>query len=245
VYRHRAGAGYPRVLGGHHYPGTGIYGAPVYGGYIGAPADPLMAAAMGLAQQQAAQALAAQNPQAAAAMQLAAQQQMMLAQGGGVTFVPATGQPAPAIVSPPWRGMVAPGTPPVGEGHEPLPLTPETFNGTWGGAAGAPAGTVILFSARPQHPFKPTRWLVRGTKSGATAIGNMIGQIFVGTDLQQGELGFIDLETIGAGGAFDTWVSSKQSEPGVWIRVQATLTAFPTPPDFETYTISSLGHYFH
>ena len=31
--------------------------------------------------------------------------------------------------SPPWRPMVAPGSPPVGEGHVPMPLNAEEFNG--------------------------------------------------------------------------------------------------------------------
>jgi len=69
--------------------------------------------------------------------------------------------------------------------------------------------------------------------------------VFVGTDLQQGELGNIDLQTIGAGGSFDTWVSLKQAEPGVWIRLQVTLTAFPVGTDFIVVTCSSLGHYLH
>lgn len=154
--------------------------------------------------------------------------------------------PHPQGRSAPWRGMIAPGVHPVQEGHVPLPLNPETFNGIWGnGANQAPAGTTIIFSARPQKPFKTARLVVRGTKVGTTAVGNLIGEIFVGTDLQQGELGNIDLESIGAATAFDTWLSLKQAEPGVWIRVQATLTAFPTASDFEAYTISALGHYLH
>ncbi len=161
--------------------------------------------------------------------------------------IPVHGPPAPSIHSPPWRPMMAPGSPPLGEGHVPMPLNPETFNGTWGNTAGggAPAGTRITFSARPQKPYKTARIIVRATKSGATAIGNLVGQLFVGSDLQQGELGDIDLESIGAANAFDTWVSFKQAEPGVWIRVQATLTAFPTGTDFETYTITAIGHYLH
>jgi hypothetical protein len=155
-------------------------------------------------------------------------------------------QPHPHGRSAPWRGMIAPGVHPVQEGHVPLPLNPETFNGTWGLNAGqAPAGTTILFSARPQKPFKTARLIVRGTKVGPTAVGNLVGEVFVGTDLQQGELGNIDLESIGAATAFDTWLSFKQAEPGVWIRVQATLTAFPSGTDFETYLISALGHYLH
>jgi hypothetical protein len=143
--------------------------------------------------------------------------------------------------------MMAPGSPPLGEGHVALPLNPESFGGSWGNTAagGAAAGTTIIFSGRPQKPFKAARLIVRGTKSGATAVGNLIGQVFVGTDLQQGELGNIDLESIGAATAFDTWISWKQAEPGVWIRAQATLTAFPTGTDFETYTMTVLGHYLH
>jgi hypothetical protein len=145
---------------------------------------------------------------------------------------------------------MAPGNPPLGEGHVSMPLNAETFGGVWGNTAGAggnpagaPAGTTITFSGRPQKPFKTTRLLISATKIGATALGRLIGQQFVGTDLQQAELGNVDLESLGAGGSFDTWVSWKQSEPGVWIRVQATLTAFPTNPDLEIYTITAVGHY--
>jgi hypothetical protein len=221
-------AGYPRVLGyvagyapqhqGHYYPGLGVYGADP----TAVPAPVPMAAPH--------PALLAPHPMQVHAMQL-----------------PVHGPPGPAVQSPPWRPMVAPGSPPLGEGHVPMPLNPENFNGTWGNttAGGAAAGVTITFSARPQKPFKTSRLLVRATKSGATAIGNLVGQIFVGTDLQQGELGFLDLESLGAANAFDTWISFKQAEPGVWIRVQATLTAFPTGTDFETYTVTAIGHYLH
>lgn len=185
------------------------------------------------------------------------------ADGSPVPLVPAVPQhvaPHAAgglpIHSPGWRPMNAPGSPPLGEGHVFLPLNPESFSlatgggAVWGapaGGGGAPPGTVITFSARPQKPFKMSRLIVR--KGGPNAAGaNVIGQAFVGTDLQQGELGFVDIESIGAGGAFDTWVSFKQAEPGVWIRLQVTLTAFPlstTGTDFVTVTCSGLGHYLH
>jgi len=165
----------------------------------------------------------------------------------GGPMLPVTGQTHPGIHVPPWRPMVAPGSPPLGEGHVPMPMNPETFGGSWGNTTGggAPAGTVITFSARPQKPFKCARLLIRGTKSGASAVGNLIGQTYIGTDLQQGEVGNIDLESLGAANAFDTWVSFKQAEPGVWMRVLATLTAFPTGTDFETYTVTAIGHYLH
>jgi hypothetical protein len=162
--------------------------------------------------------------------------------------------PAPAIHSAPWRPMMAPGNPPMGEGHVPMPLSAETFSGTWTavGGTGASPGTLITFSARPQKPFKLTRILARTTivsNANGTAVGTPIGQLFVGTDLQQGELGFIDLATIGAGGSFDTWVSCKQAEPGVLIRLQTGLTVYPsdttTHTDAVLVTITVLGHFLH
>lgn len=209
-------AGYPRVVG--WYPGTGVYG---YVAGADAPAPPAHAAPM-----------LAVHPHAA------------IPAGHGM---PVYGPPAPAVHSPPWRPMMAPGSPPLGEGHVPIPMNPETFGGSWGNttAGGAGAGVTITFSARPQKPFKPTRLLIRPTKSGATAIGNLVGQVYVGTDLQQGEVGNIDLESLGAANAFDTWISFKQVEPGVWFRVQATLTAFPTGTDFEFYSVTAIGHYLH
>ena len=209
-------AGYPRVIG---YVAGGYYpGLGVYGADPGAPP-------MG-------------HPGVP----------MLAHPHGGL---PVHGVQHPAIHSPPWRPMVAPGSPPLGEGHVPLPLNPETFAtgagsiGQWGGVGGAPAGTVITFSARPQKPFKAARLLVKKTNVGPTALGSVIGQSFVGTDLQQGELGFADIESMGAATAFDTWVSFKQAEPGVWIRIQATLTAFPTGADTTLVTVTAMGHYLH
>jgi len=208
-------AGYPRVVGGY-VAGVPTYpgtGIPVHGYVAGQPAPPMLPV----------------HP------------------GGfpGYPHMMVHPPPPPAVHSPEWRPMMAPGNPPLGEHHTPLPLSAETYGGMWGNTAGggAPAGTIITFSARPQKPFKTTRLIARGAKSGATAVGNIIAQLFVGTSLQQAELGFFDLESIGAATAFDTWISAHQAEPGVWIRVQATLTAFPTGTDFETYTVSALGHY--
>lgn len=173
---------------------------------------------------------------------------------GAPMALPVHPAPAPAAHSAPWRPMMAPGSPPLGEGHVPMPLTAETFGGQWTatGGIGAPPGTLITFSARPQKPFKLTRILARTTvvsNTNGTAVGTPTGQLFVGTDLQQGELGFIDLATIGAGGSFDTWVSCKQAEPGVLIRLQTGLTVYPsdttTHTDTVLVTITVLGHFLH
>lgn len=199
-----------------YYPGTGVYGQ----GYI-AGVDPATGAPVPV------------HPALA-----------HLPPAGTMAVHP---PPHPAVTSPPWRPMMAPGSPPLGEGHVPMPLNPETFGGSWGNTTGGGAGVgaTITFSARPQKPFKCSRLLIRPTKSGATAIGNLVGQMYIGTDLQQGEVGNLDLESLGAANAFDTWVSFKQCEPGVWMRVLATLTAFPTGTDFESYTVTAIGHYLH
>jgi hypothetical protein len=157
--------------------------------------------------------------------------------------------------SAPWRPMLAPGSPPLGEGHVPLPMNPETNNGQWGGAAtagsgsAAPSAATIIFSARPQKPFKTTRLLIgKSGTAGGIAIAHLVGEVFVGTDLQQGEVGNIDLESIGAATAFDTWMSFKQAEPGVWIRCLGQLLgapAFVTTTDYVQYNVTAIGHYLH
>jgi hypothetical protein len=126
-------------------------------------------------------------------------------------------------------------------------MNPETFSGVWG-SGGAATGASITFSARPQKPFKLTRMLVGFNKTSGAGSAHLVGQPFVGTDLQQGEVGNIDLEGLGAGGSFDTWVSFKQAEPGVWIRLIATLLGAPTftsTTDSATYIITAIGHYLH
>jgi hypothetical protein len=164
--------------------------------------------------------------------------------------MPVHGPPYPAVHSAPWRPMVAPGSPPVGEGHVPIPLNAETNGGVWGSTAtgGAATSASITFSARPQKPFKLTRVLIGAAKTSGATAAHLVGQAFIGTDLQQGEVGNIDLEGIGAGGSFDTWVSFKQAEPGVWIRIIASLLgapAFTTATDTATYIVTAIGHYLH
>lgn len=208
------GAGYPRVIGAG---GRYYPGMGVYGEYvIGADGQPVMAA-------NAAPAGQAMMP------------------------MPVHMMPQPVITSPPWRGgQLAPGVHTPGERHVPMDLAPETFAGMWGGVGGAPAGTVIIFSARPQKPFKGTRLFVRrvAVNTNGTAIGSLVGSVFAGTDLQQAEITDIDLETIGAGGTFDSWVSFTDVEPGVLIRLKCTLFGgFPVAPDSLQYKLTLTGHY--
>lgn len=165
-------------------------------------------------------------------------------------YMPYPQMHAPVPHTAPWRPMMAPGSPPLGEGHVTLPMNPETNQGVWGSTAtgGAATSAQIIFSARPQKPFKLTRIIVGSAKTAGAAAAHLVGQQFVGTDLQQGEVGLVDLESIGAGGSFDTWLSFKQAEPGVWIRIFGQLLGSPTftsTTDTATYILTAIGHYLH
>ena len=179
--------GYPRVVGGR-FPGVGVYGEEVDGEEVEGYVAGYVAGA-----EAAAQADVGRHHHGRG--------------GRGALLLPK--QHKPQIHSPPWRPMMAPGTPPLGEGHVPMPLNPETFNGTWGGTTGAGAGSPSR-SAGDRRNRSTEPLAASGTKSGPTAVGRLIGQPFVGTDLQQGELGFIDLETLGAGGCSTPGLASSK-----------------------------------
>ena len=62
------------------------------------------------------------------------------------------------------------------------------------------------------------------TRTGASCRGlRAQGQIFVGTDLQQGELGLLDFESLGAPTAFGFRLSLTPASPGVFLRLQTQL----------------------
>lgn len=186
------------------------------------------------------------TPQAMMVPQAAMMHPAMIDDGSGCMTPPGY-TPAITVPVPSWRGpgsMLAPGLPAPGEGHVPLPLNPET-TGTFtvGGAS------VLTFSGKPQKPFKTTRLVVVASHvpavaGGPTTPARVLGQIFVGTDLQQAELGNIDLETLGAANAFDTWLSFVQAEPGVLIRIQAALsTPLLIAGESVVVNMAALGHW--
>ena len=83
---------------------------------------------------------------------------------------------------PSWRGnQVAPGVMGPRPGLEILPMTPQSNGGVFSQANGA---TQILFTARPQRPFRPERLVVRSIH--AITAGNLDSLVlcdglFVGT----------------------------------------------------------------
>lgn len=141
---------------------------------------------------------------------------------------------------PNWRNQLAPGVIQPDEGMVPLPLTPQTANGIF--AAG---GTTITYQGQLQKPFRPERLLVSVVRTGASATGRLLGQLFVGTDLQQADIQGFDVELYGQPTAFGTRLTCKAAEPGVFIRFLITPTAFPTGTDTILLTMSFAGRIVH
>lgn len=144
---------------------------------------------------------------------------------------------------PGWRsGQLAPGVMSPQEGLIPLPMTAQ---------AGSPPGTfvatlsAITFQGQLQKPFRGERVLVSVVRTGATAVGRLLTQIFVGTDLQQAEVTGFDIELIGVATAFGTRLTLMQAPPGVLIRMLITLSAGLTAPDTIFASMLVLGRVIH
>lgn len=118
---------------------------------------------------------------------------------------------------PEWRERLAPGVAKPGTKLYPVPLTPSA-----GGGIFLPALTSIVFSARPQKPFRGERLIALVSRSAGAAAVIPVGEIFVGTDLVQGAAGSMPLETF-APNAFGVRMAWPQAEPGIEIRVNASL----------------------
>lgn len=145
---------------------------------------------------------------------------------------------------PSWRGReLAPGVNEPGEGVVPLPLTPVNAGGVW--SVATTTGT-ITFQGQLQKPFKSKRLLATTQRVGASATALVLGQIFVGVDLNQATIQPADLEALGAPTAFDTGMSLMQAPPGVILQIIATLGGTPpTGTDSIFASLMFLGHIIH
>lgn len=138
---------------------------------------------------------------------------------------------------PAWRqGQVAPGVQLPDEGLVSLPL-----NGTTGTNTFALAQQSITFAGQLQKPFRGERLLVSVVRTGATAIGRLLGQIFVGTDLQQADITALDLEQIGQANAFGVRLAMKPAQPGVLIQIPTRLSNAIAGTDTILATVQLLG----
>lgn len=141
---------------------------------------------------------------------------------------------------PAWRNQLAPGVIQPDEGMVPLPLAAQANGGTF-----TTAIPQITFQGQLQKPFRAERLLVSVVRTGVTATGRLLSQLFVGTDLQQAEIAGWDAELIGQATAFGTRLTSKAAEPGVLIRMVATLSNGLTGTDTIFASMMFLGRIVH
>ncbi len=120
---------------------------------------------------------------------------------------------------PQWRNQVAPGVNIPDEDMWPLPLKPLSAGGIFTATA-----TQITWQGQLQKPFRGERFLVQVSRTGASAAGlQVMGQQFVGVNLQQAEIDPFNIELVGQANSFGTRLTLNAAEPGVLIRVQCFL----------------------
>ena len=152
------------------------------------------------------------------------------------------GQSVMIAQRPDWRnGQAAPGVMLPDEGMVPLGMVPDNSTGIFT-AAGA---TKITWIGRLQKPFRAERLLVSSVRTGATATGRLLGQFFVGVDLNMATLQSVDIELYGAATAFGTRLTLLQAPPGVEISVPTTLSNAVTGTDTVYASVQWSGRIIH
>lgn len=144
------------------------------------------------------------------------------------------------VAKPRWRaGQLAPGVIAPDQGLLPLPMAGNP------GQQFTSAINQITFEGQIQKPFRGERLLVSTVRTGTTAIGRLISQLFVGTDLQQLDVPGFDAEQVGDPAAFGVRLTMKPAQPGVFIRLIVTLSAALTSPDTIDAYVTLLGRNVH
>lgn len=144
------------------------------------------------------------------------------------------------VSKPGWRKRtVAPGVIAPDQGMLPLPLT-----GTVGNTFTAAIPT-ITFQGQLQKPFRGERLLVSTVRTGTSATGRLISQLFVGTDLQQLDINGFDAEQVGSPVAFGVRLTMKPAQPGVFIQLISTLNVALAGTDTIAATVTLLGRLVH
>lgn len=139
---------------------------------------------------------------------------------------------------PQWRQhQLAPGVQSPREGLEPLPLVPDTNGGTFSATV-----TNITFRARPQRPFRGERLLAQVLRTGtsATGLAALCTGVFVGTALQQLQIGNFNLEFFGST-AFGVRMDLIPSEPGIDIALGTILSGALAANDTINVQLMMLG----
>ncbi len=141
--------------------------------------------------------------------------------------------PRVQLTKPGWRrSQLAPGVIAPDQGLLPLPLGSFTY---------VLAAQTTTFVGQVQKPFRGERLLVTTVRTGASAVGRVMGQMFVGSDLAALDVPSVDLEQIGAPNAFGVRLTMKPIQPGVQFRIITSLSNALAGTDTIFCTIQLLG----
>lgn len=144
------------------------------------------------------------------------------------------------VAKPAWRqSQVAPGVIAPDQGMLPLPMIGQPSN------TFALATQNITFQGQIQKPFRGERLLVSTVRTGASATGIILGQLFVGTDLNQLDTTQFDIEQVGAPNAFGVRLALKPAQPGVFIRLICSLSSPVAAADTIFCSVTLLGRGVH
>jgi hypothetical protein len=146
-------------------------------------------------------------------------------------------RPTVQLTKPGWRNsQLAPGVIAPDQGLLTLPMGSFTFT------ASAQTNT---FQGQVQKPFRGERFLIRVVRTGTTATGTILAQLFVGTDLAMLDVAPVDLESLGNPQAFGVRLTMKPAQPGVFIRALCTLDTVLTSSDTIKVSLQLLGRNIH
>lgn len=142
-----------------------------------------------------------------------------------------------AVHKPDWRqGQLAPGVIAPDEGLETLPMGNFTY---------LLAAQTNTFQGQVQKPFKGERWLLKVVRTGTTATGIILAQLFAGTDLAQLDVTPVDLESLARPDAFGVRNSMKPVQPGVYMRAVTSLSTAIAGTDSIQTSLQLLGKLIH
>lgn len=142
-----------------------------------------------------------------------------------------------SVRRPEWRdGQLAPGVIAPDQGLLPLPMGNFSF---------VLAAQTFTFQGSTQKPFRGERLLVSTVRTGASAVGRLLGLPFVGTDLALLDINEIDLEQIGSNQAFGARLTMKPAQPGVLIRIRTILSSALAGADSIFTSVQLLGRNIH
>lgn len=147
------------------------------------------------------------------------------------------GMSAIAVKKPGWRnGVIANGVNTPDEGLVTLPMSGNTGTNTFTASTQR-----ITFQGALQKPFRAERLLVSVVRTGTSAVGRLLGQLFVGTDIQQADIDTVDLEQLGNSQAFGVRLAMAPAAPGVLIRIPTVLSSALTSTDTIFASVQLLG----